>query len=100
MLQKRRSGINDSLANANANVRSDPDQVGEGQAVHWAMRRPSRSQTLNTRKHPTGTKYLKHAQRTFVQIQTKEKPLPCWVTICCLGQAVIAREHSKGDKKI
>ena len=47
-----------SLRIANPRVMTEPGQVGVGQEVTWASRRPSRSQTLNTKKQPTGTKYL------------------------------------------
>ena len=47
-----------SLVTDMARVTREPDQEGPGQAVTWASRRPSRSQMLNTRKQPTGTKYL------------------------------------------
>ena len=58
MLQKSRRGMKASLAMDRARVTREPDQEGAGQAVTWASRRPSRSQILNTRKQPTGTKYL------------------------------------------
>lgn len=61
MLQKRRRGMKASLSTAMARVTREPDQVGAGQAVTWASRRPPRSQMLNTRKQPTGTKYLSRA---------------------------------------
>ena len=58
MLQKSRRGMKASLVTDMVRVTREPDQEGPGQTVTWASRRPSRSQMLNTRKQPTGTKYL------------------------------------------
>ena len=89
-----------SLTRAMARVTREPDQEGAGQAVHWASRRPTRSQMLNTRKQPTGTKYLSRTWSRVCSDVINISPLPGGVGACCLGQAVIAGEHSEGDEEI
>ena len=101
MLQKRRRGMKATLTTDRARVMMEPDQVGAGHEVHWATIRPSRSHTLNTRKQPTGTKYLRYEEVTTMSCHSIHvSPLPRGVAAGCLGQTVVAGEHPKCHEKI